>query len=99
MAKYFLSNLATKDLEAIWNYTLDEWSETQADKYYDMLLSGCSQISLHPNIGRQYNELGNEIFAYRVAKHIIFYRKTDNSRKILILRFLHVSMDFKSHDI
>ena len=29
------------DLTEIWNYTVDTWSESQADKYYDELLNFC----------------------------------------------------------
>ena len=41
MAKYKLTNKAVDDLTQIWNYTLDKWSESQADKYYYMLLDNC----------------------------------------------------------
>lgn len=34
MAKFYLTNLAVKDLADIWNYTFDNWSEQQADYYY-----------------------------------------------------------------
>jgi len=41
MTKYFFSNKAIEDLSAIWNYTIETWSEEQADKYYNMLLAFC----------------------------------------------------------
>lgn len=31
MAKYKLTNKAVNDLTRIWNYTIDRWSENQAD--------------------------------------------------------------------
>jgi len=34
MAKLKFTNNAVKDLTDIWSYTLDTWSENQADKYY-----------------------------------------------------------------
>ena len=33
MAKYKLTNEIVEDLGNIWNYTADNWSEKQADKY------------------------------------------------------------------
>lgn len=39
MAEYKLTNKAVDDLNEIWNYPADEWSEGQADKYYKMLLN------------------------------------------------------------
>jgi hypothetical protein len=38
MANYQLTNRAVADLTQIWNYTLDNWSENQADRYYKMLI-------------------------------------------------------------
>ena len=38
MAKYYLTNLAVNDLAEIWEYTYEEWSEKQANKYYKLLL-------------------------------------------------------------
>ena len=35
MAKFHLTNKAVEDLAQIWNYTYDEWSENQADRYYN----------------------------------------------------------------
>jgi len=34
MARYTLTNKAILDLSAIWDNTVDSWSERQADKYY-----------------------------------------------------------------
>jgi len=33
MAKFYFTNLAVSDLAEIWDYTYDEWSENQANKY------------------------------------------------------------------
>ncbi len=41
MAKFKLTNNAVKDLSDIWNYTFDAWSESQADKYYKLILDAC----------------------------------------------------------
>jgi len=45
MAEYRLTNQAVEDLNEIWNYTFDEWSEEQADKYYEMLIRFCLNIA------------------------------------------------------
>ena len=36
MTKYQITNKAIIDLEDIWNYTFETWSERQADLYYEM---------------------------------------------------------------
>lgn len=45
MGKFTLSNKAIEDLSNIWNYTFDTWSESQADKYYTILLESCQDIA------------------------------------------------------
>ena len=39
MAEYKLTNKAVEDLNDIWEYTIEKWSEEQADKYYNLLLT------------------------------------------------------------
>lgn len=50
MANYELSNKAVEDLTNIRNYTYENWSEEQADKYYEMLLGNCQLIANNPNV-------------------------------------------------
>jgi len=35
MAEFYLTNKAIEDLNKIWNYTCNKWSEEQADKNYE----------------------------------------------------------------
>jgi len=39
MAKYRISQKAVADLDGIWKYTAETWSEEQADRYYVTLQS------------------------------------------------------------
>ncbi|MEA3494650.1 MAG: type II toxin-antitoxin system RelE/ParE family toxin [Bacteroidota bacterium] len=94
MANYFLTNKAVDDLSKIWNYTFDNWSEQQADKYYQMLLDNCKEIAENPYIGKNYDGIVNKLFGYRTVRHIIFYRKL-NKNEIEITRILHEQMDLK----
>ena len=48
MAKFHLSNKAVKDLDSIWLYTHETWSEYQADLYYHELVKACQDIANHP---------------------------------------------------
>ncbi|MCW3093653.1 MAG: plasmid stabilization protein [Ferruginibacter sp.] len=95
MAKYFLTNKAVEDLSKIWDYTYEVWSENQADKYYMMLIDSCKQVSEHPDMGKNYHEIGHDILGLEAGKHIIFYRIT-KSAEIEVLRILHGRMDLKN---
>ena len=55
MTKYFLTNKANEDLDKIWEYTFDEWSEMQADKYYFEILNCCQLIAENQNLGKIYS--------------------------------------------
>ncbi len=95
MAKYFLSNKAVDDLSEIWGYTYQNWSENQADKYYEILIDACKVISENPEIGKAYPEVAAEILGFSVNKHIIFYRVAEPN-EIEVLRILRGGMDLKS---
>ena len=56
MAKFKLTNNAVKDLSDIWNYTFDAWSESQADKYYKLILNACAAIAKKPQHVKVYEE-------------------------------------------
>ena len=57
MAKYKLTNKAVEDLSKIWDYTFEVWSEDQADKYYEILISTCQDIADHPVLRKTMREL------------------------------------------
>ncbi len=95
MAKYVLTNKAVNDLSDIWNYTYETWSENQADKYYELLVSGFKEVAKKPLIGKAYTELSTKIRGFKAGKHIIFYREI-NVKQVEIVRILHNQMDLKS---
>ena len=95
MAKYALTNKAVEDLSEIWNYTYEAWSESQADKYYELIIAACQEIAETPASGKNYDEISKEILGFGVGKHIIFYRKL-NSKEIEVIRILHERMDLRN---
>ena len=95
MAKYHLTNKAVEDLSNIWEYTVDTWSERQADDYYNMLIASFQKITENPRLfGLNYEEIAEGLYGYRANKHIIFYRILTGG-DILIIRILHQRMDLK----
>ena len=94
MAKYSLTTKATKDLSRIWNYTVDTWSEDQADQYYNMLLDSCREIADGKLKGKQYMGIYSGLLGMKAGKHIIFYRQMAKDH-IEIARILHERMDLK----
>ena len=94
MFRYDLTNKANEDLNSIWDYTFDEWSEEQADKYYFELLDCCQFLAENQDFGRNYKYIEKNLFGYVFNKPIIFYQKVSKN-EILVARILHTSMDLK----
>lgn len=95
MGKYHLTKKAVDDLTDIWNYTFKEWSETQADAYYFLLLNSCQALADNPNRGKKYDIVIENLLGYKSNQHIIFYLILSKT-EIEIVRILHGSMDLKS---
>jgi toxin ParE1/3/4 len=95
MASYTLTKKAVLDLSAIWEYTVDTWSERQADKYYFMLLDTCQDLADGKVSGKNYTEINTEILGFRAGQHLLFYRKLSHD-KVEIARILHTQMDLKN---
>lgn len=73
MAKVTLRQDAIDDLNDIWDYTFENWSENQADKYYLSLKSTCMQIGENPTSGKEYDGISRNLLGLKSGKHIIFY--------------------------
>jgi toxin ParE1/3/4 len=95
MAKCFLTYKALEDISTIWEYTYEVWSESQADKYFELLTASFGEIAQNPELGKNYDEIDKAIYGLRVGKHIVFYRLTQTA-DIEILRILHQRMDLKN---
>lgn len=96
MAKFILTYSALKDLNEIWNYTCDNWSEQQADLYYTLIITTCQKLAENPILGKKYEKVNRELFSYKAGEHLIFFRVI-NQTEIEVIRFLHSKMDLKSH--
>jgi len=92
MAKLVFRQEAIEDLNHIWTYTNEKWSEKQADQYYSALELACRQIGENPEIGKSYHGVRSGLLGLRTGKHIIFYQVI-SGLEIEIIRILHVQMD------
>ncbi len=95
MVKISFRQKANEDLNNIWNYTYENWSENQADKYYATIKFDCLEIGKNPRLGKSYNEISRNLLGLRSGKHIIFYHSI-SEKEIEIIRILHERMDLKN---
>ena len=98
MPKYQLTNKVVEDLENIWDYTFENWSEKQADKYYIYLVECFQLLASKPKPGKAYNDVTQYLLGYKATQHVIFFRKINNTT-IEIIRILHTRMDLKNRII
>ena len=95
MAKVILRQEAIDDLNDIWDYTFEQWSENQANKYYASLKTACNEIGENPDIGREYFGISRNLLGLKSGKHIIFYH-LNTSNEVEIIRIIHERMDLKT---
>ncbi|AWH85845.1 type II toxin-antitoxin system RelE/ParE family toxin [Flavobacterium album] len=96
MAKFHFSKKALDDLTSIWDYTVREWSESQAEKYYHLILASCADLAENPQLGKSYDVLAMNILGYKCSQHIIFFHQI-SKKEIVVERILHGMMDLKNH--
>lgn len=96
MAKFYLTNKAVEDLGDIWNYTIETWSENQAEIYYSLLIDSCQELANKPNQGKSYEVVERNVLGFKTGQHVIFYRIV-SEKEIEVVRILHGMMDMKNH--
>ena len=95
MAKFSFTNRALDDLIEIWDYTVEQWSENQAQRYYNLIMASCMDLANNPQLGRSYNIISQNLLGYKCGEHIIFYQEIIKN-EIEIARVLHGMMDLKN---
>jgi toxin ParE1/3/4 len=91
--KYQISKLASQDLENIWLYTFENWSEEQADRYFELIMNEIEYIAIKPASGTDFSSVRNEYYRSRIKSHFIFYRINKKNNLVEIIRILHQRMD------
>jgi toxin ParE1/3/4 len=93
--KYEISEKASEDIESIWLFTYENWSQKQADRYYNLIMDEIEFISenFESGISRDYLRKGYR--STKVKSHIIFYKKSSKNT-VEIIRVFHQKMDVES---
>ncbi len=86
---------AERDLEGIIDYTVQEWSASQANTYLDGLESRAQLLAENPDLGTIRETLSEGLLSFPYESHILYYKK--HACGIVILRALHQHMDPVKH--
>ncbi len=95
MTKVIFRQKAIDDLNNIWNYTFEKWSENQADKYYNDIMRACGMIKDNFEIGKKYDHINTNLLGFKIGKHIVFYHIVSDEI-VEVIRILHERMDLKN---
>ena len=97
MAKIRLSRKAIADLDGIWDYTAQTWSEEQAVIYYRQIYTTIQGLnSLPVFLEKGYDVIKPGLLVFKVGHHIVFYKKHKDG-SIWVDRILHEKMDYQKH--
>ena len=93
---YKISVKASEDLENIWLYTFENWSQEQADKYVNIIFDEIEYLAENPKFGKDFSHFRNSYRCSKVKSHIIFYKSIEKQNEIEIIRILHQRMDIEN---
>lgn len=91
---YTLRPAAQSDLEAIWEYTAETWSASQAETYTRKLFSAFDRLAANPDLARERTEYTPPVRIYRAEQHVIIYLVVGDH--IEIIRVRHGREDWMS---
>lgn len=89
---YKLSVKASEDIESIWLYTLETWSQEQADRYVNLIFDEIEYVSANPESGKDFSHVRKNYRCAKVKSHLIFYRCVAGQADIEVIRVLHQRM-------
>jgi toxin ParE1/3/4 len=94
--KYKISLLAKQDLENIWLYTFETWSNEQADRYLNLIIDEIEYVAQKPDSGFDFSFVRKGYYRSRIKSHFIFYRIDQKDDIVEIIRILHQRMDIEN---
>ncbi len=93
---YKISIEAGVDLEKIWAYTYETWSLEQADRYINQIFEEIEYISTKPENGDDFSYIRKDYMRTKVKSHLIFYKVSEKTNIVEIIRILHQQMDIEN---
>jgi toxin ParE1/3/4 len=95
MSDYIISEKAIEDINKIWNYTAENWSLEQADRYYNLIYDEIEYIVRNFELASDFSKIRKSYKYSKVKSHLIFFKK-DKNNEIEIVRVLHERMNIEN---
>ena len=90
-----LSPKALADLDAIWEYSLQNWGLAKSETYIRGVNVALELVAANPHLARDAGSIRPSLLKYHVGSHVICFRLND--KQIVVSRILHARMDFPRH--
>jgi len=90
-----ITQKADEDLENIYHYSAKKFGLKRAIQYIRDLDKAFDKLARDSTLGYDCGYISPSLKSHRVISHLIFYKFMAN--KIVIIRILHKSMNYKQH--
>ena len=87
---YSLASKASRDLDAILDYSITNFGADVMIKYYKSLEKCFETFDENPGMGTEVEHIRSDYLCFEHRSHLILYKNNENT---LIIRILHKSMD------
>lgn len=92
MTAVAFSPAARGDLDDIWDYTIRNWGEEQAERYVRAIAMMCAALADGTHPGRSIDGVRAGYRKQAIGSHVVFYRRAE-AGGITVMRILHQRMD------
>ena len=96
MTRFFLTPAAEADLEAIWDYTEQNWGQRQAERYVVAIREACRSLAACAYPDRDAGDVRPGFRKAAVGSHMLYFRRRGDGAPEII-RILHQRMDGPLH--
>lgn len=95
MKSFVLTPAAEIDLDDIWDYSVENWGERQAERYIRMIYETIIGLTDGTQLSHSAQKVRPDYRKVLVGSHVIFFK--EDERVVDVIRILHQRMDPSSH--
>jgi len=92
---FVLSPAAEIDLDDIWDYSVENWGERQAERYIRMIQDTIIGLTVGTQFSQSAQHVRPGFRKVLVGTHVLFFKEDD--KLIDVIRILHQRMDSTHH--
>ena len=90
-----LRPLVVKDLETIWEFSVESWGEQQAEAYIDGMFAAFDLIAGNPGLAPLNNVFNPPVRIHQHVSHLIVY--VEGEQEVSVVRILRKSVLLSQH--